>query len=148
MVEHFHATVKSMLRKVLPSFDQQWDRALPYILFTYREVPSEATGFPPLEITYGRKIQGPLDVLSDEWTAKRSTPESVSVLIHRIHDRLEQVQLLAGEIGESQKKQMKRYYDRSAKETHFDLGNQVLVPTSTARKVGDQMEGSIQCKGK
>ena len=59
MVERFHSTMKTMLRKILTKFDMQWDKALPYILFAYREVPTETTGFSPFEMLYGRKdLQG------------------------------------------------------------------------------------------
>ncbi len=46
MVERFHSTMKSM---VIPKFDNQWDKALLYILFAYREVLNETTGFSSFE---------------------------------------------------------------------------------------------------
>ena len=45
--------------------DMQWDKALTYILFAYREVPTELTGFSPFEMLYGRKVRGPLDILGN-----------------------------------------------------------------------------------
>ena len=57
MVERFHSTMKTMIRKILTKFDMQWDKALPYILFTYREVPTETTGFSPFEMLYGKRLE-------------------------------------------------------------------------------------------
>lgn len=35
MVERFNQTMKAMLRKLTQKFDNQWDRALPYLMFAY-----------------------------------------------------------------------------------------------------------------
>ena len=48
MVEHLHSIMKGILRKVISKFDNQWDRELPYGLFSYREVPNEITSFSPI----------------------------------------------------------------------------------------------------
>ena len=50
--------MKSMLWKVVQKFDKQWDKALPYLMFTYREVPQESTGFSPFELLYGQQVRG------------------------------------------------------------------------------------------
>ena len=48
LVERFNATLKSMLKKMSKDDLSEWDRWLPYLLFAYREVPNESTGFSPL----------------------------------------------------------------------------------------------------
>ena len=35
---------------------KDWDKLIPYILFAYREVPQESTGFFPFELLYGRDM--------------------------------------------------------------------------------------------
>ena len=60
--------MKEMLRKTIEGEGREWDQLLLYILFAYREVPHESTGFSPFELLYGREIRGPLDVLKDEWS--------------------------------------------------------------------------------
>ena len=57
--------MRTMLRKILTKFDMQWDKALPYILFSYWEVPTETTSFSPFELLYGRKVRGSLDILKE-----------------------------------------------------------------------------------
>ena len=43
----------------------KWDELIPYLLFAYREVPQETTGFSPFEMLYGRQVRGPLAILRD-----------------------------------------------------------------------------------
>ena len=68
LVERFHGTSKSMLRKFVDSGQNDWDDYLPYLLFAYCEVRQESTGFSPFEFLYGKKVRGPLDVLRESWT--------------------------------------------------------------------------------
>ena len=46
--------LKSMLRKFVNSREKDWDQYIPYLLFAYREVPQESTGFSPFELLFGR----------------------------------------------------------------------------------------------
>jgi transposase InsO family protein len=48
LVERFNQTLKSMLRKAALQEGKDWDRLIPYLLFAYREVPQESTGFSPM----------------------------------------------------------------------------------------------------
>ena len=50
---------------------KDWNEYFPYLLFAYCEVPQEMTGFSP----FGRHVQGPLDVLKEDWTGERGTAE-------------------------------------------------------------------------
>ena len=78
LVERFNATLKAMLRKSADEDGKDWDRLLPYILFAYREVPHESTGFSPFELLYGHTVRGPLDVLKEDWEeADHRSSESV-----------------------------------------------------------------------
>ena len=43
-VEWFNKTLKGLLRKFVKGEGKDWDLMLPYLLFTYREVPQESTG--------------------------------------------------------------------------------------------------------
>ena len=65
LVERYNQTLKSMLRKVLIQEPKLWDKVLPLVLFAYREVPLEATGFSIFELVLGR--DGPLDILKEQW---------------------------------------------------------------------------------
>ena len=58
MLESFHAMVKAILWKIFVKFEKQWDRALPYVLFAFREALNEAIGFFPFEMIYSRHVRG------------------------------------------------------------------------------------------
>ena len=58
--ERFNGTLKSMLRN-LTFKNRDWDELLPCILFAYREVPQESTGFSPFELLYGHCIRDEMD---------------------------------------------------------------------------------------
>ena len=52
LVEWFNGTLKSMLKKFVNKSGKDWDDYLPYLLFAYREVPQESTGFSPFDLLY------------------------------------------------------------------------------------------------
>ena len=51
LVERFNQTLKLMLCKTLPEAKRSWDKLIPLVLFAYREVLYETTGFNPFELT-------------------------------------------------------------------------------------------------
>ena len=55
----------------------------------YREVPQESTGFSPVELLYGTRVRGPLDLLKESWESPSGVSESVVSHILRIRDNLE-----------------------------------------------------------
>ena len=54
----FEQTLKEMLRKSAAEDGKDWDKLIPYVLFAYREVPQESTGYSPFELLYGRDVRG------------------------------------------------------------------------------------------
>ena len=50
LFERFNQTLKSMLRRVTADDEHNWDKSLSYLLFAYREVPQESTGFAPFKL--------------------------------------------------------------------------------------------------
>lgn len=78
LVERFNGTLKNMLRKYAQEEQKNWDKQLPFVLFAYREVPQETTGFSPFEVLYGRHIRGPLSIVKEHWEEPHG--ENTSVL--------------------------------------------------------------------
>ena len=116
-----------MLRRVLQTFDAQWDRALPYLMIAYREVPQETTGFSPYELLYRRQPRGPLDILKESWEQQETTPESVVGFMQKMQTRLTETREIVRENEEAAKRTQKRWYDRTARERVFQEGDTVLV---------------------
>ena len=79
LVERYNRTFKELLRRTIESHKREWDVLIPYVLFAYREVPQESTGFSPFELVYGRDVRGPLDVLREEWIQDQQSPDDMSL---------------------------------------------------------------------
>ena len=128
-MERFNASMKGMLRKVLPDWDGQWDKALPHILGEYRRAPNETMGFTPSELLHGRQIRGPLQTLRERWVACESTSENVISYVLKLQEHMEAIQEAARKNESEQKKKYKRWYDQKARECSFKAGELVLLRT-------------------
>lgn len=99
LVERFNGTLKSMLRKVTSWDQKNWDKYLPYLLFAYREVPQQATGYAPFELVYGRQPKGP--ILKQAWTSPENMASNVHRYLTTIQKRLEEMMTIAHESAKS-----------------------------------------------
>ena len=77
-----------MLRKCAREEGKDWDKMIPFLLFAYREVPQESTGFSPLELLYGRNVRGPLDVMREAWVSDKRTNQDILSYILLMRDRM------------------------------------------------------------
>uniref|UniRef100_A0A1X7U211 RNA-directed DNA polymerase n=1 Tax=Amphimedon queenslandica TaxID=400682 RepID=A0A1X7U211_AMPQE len=149
LVERFNGTLKNMLRRCTSQNPRDWDTLLPYILFAYREVPQESTGFSPFELLYGRSVRGPLDILKESWESRENCPENVVTYVTEMRRRLEE---MTGIVGENMKKsqvKQKRWYDRKARHREFKTGDKVLVLLpSTTHKLTAEWKGPYVVKRK
>ena len=127
MLERFHATLKAMIQKTVHKFNGQWDQALPYVLFAYREVVCESTGFSPFELLYSRIVRGPLQLLTETWTEEGPPPTDVVTYVYEVQNRLKSIQDASREIEVEAKRKAKIWYDRTALSRTFQVGDQVLV---------------------
>ena len=107
--------VKSMIRKFTSRNQKDWDEYLPYLLFSYREVPQETTGFSPFELLYGRRVRGPLDVLRESWTDEQSSKVPVAAHVVEMRDRMEEMGEIVREHAAKAQRKRKSYYDRGTK---------------------------------
>ena len=133
LVERFNGTLKSMLGKFVSRNQKDWDDYLPYLLFSYREVPQESTGFSPFELLYGHHVRGPLDVLKEGWTREYESEVPVATHVVQMRDRLHEMVEVVQENMEQAQKRQKQYYDRGTRGRDLEEGDQVLVllPTRT-----------------
>ena len=127
LVERFHSTLKAMLKKFVGECVQSWDKYLPYLLFAYREVPTESTGYSPFELLYGRAIRGPLAVIKETWLEKRPNTSNLTSYVLEMRKRLTTMQeVVQKNLSQAQSKQ-KRSYDVRSSNRHFDMGDKVLL---------------------
>ena len=78
LVEHFHATMKQMLRRMCAERPNDWDKHLPALLFAIREVPQESLGFSPFELLYGRSVRGLMAILRELWSGQVNDEQVLS----------------------------------------------------------------------
>lgn len=149
MVERYNGTLKSGLRKYLDHFGGEWQKALPYLLFAFRELPHSATGYSPFELLYGRNPRGPLDVLKEQWQEPESVKESVVSYLLGVYDKLELARGIPDASEEANKTSMKAAYDVGSRARSFSVDDLVLVllPTSS-NKLLAQWQGPFPVTAK
>lgn len=135
LVERFNGTLKQMLKAYAVVEPLKWDVHLPYVLFAYREVPNETTGFTPFELLYARHVRGPLYILKEQWEEPTEKQTSVLSYLMETRERMETVRKMVTDMESLAKKNQKRYYDKNARNRNFEVGQKVLVllPTSTSK---------------
>ena len=141
LVERFNGTLKRMLTCFVENEKDDWDKYLTYLLFSYREVPQESTGFSPFELLYGRYVRGPLSIIREEWEEPKenTVKESVVSYILKTREMLTKMSDIAHKIEHNSKKKQKLYYDRKSITRKLSPGQKVsvLLPTSTSKLLAD-----------
>ena len=127
LVERFNKTLKQMLRRLITGEGREWHKLLPYILFAYREVPQVSTGFSPFELLYGRDPRGPLDILREGWVRSNPKGDDVISYVQKVYDRMEAARDAVKENLEAAQRRQKAWYDKRARETQLEVGEEVLV---------------------
>ena len=144
LVERFNKTLKSMLRKAVTKEGKDWDKLIPYLLFTHREVPQASIGFSPFELLYGRAVKGPLDIIRDTWSAVGTTSKDESMITHvlTIRELLQKMRNIVKENLEEAQQVQKKAYEKRARDKTLKEGDKVLVllPTTT-NKLTAQWQG-------
>ena len=146
LVELFNGTFKKMLKRLCNEQPRQWHRFANPLLFAYREVPQEATGFSPFELLYGRTVRGPVQILKELWTGETDGTEVKTSYqyVLELRERLDNTMKIAQEELLKSQKKNKRLYDRGAKRREFQESDKVLLllPTDT-NKLLVQMERAL-----
>ena len=75
LTEKFNGTMKSMLKRLCSEQPRPWHRYINPLLFAYREIPQESTGFSLFELLYGRAVRGPMTILKQLWIKEVEEPE-------------------------------------------------------------------------
>ena len=129
VLERWHQTFKSMLRKFCIENNPNWDEGIDYLLFAIREAPQESTGFSPFELLYGRNLRGPLALIKEEWlnASTEFKNRTVQQYMDKLQDTLRKVREVARQNLTSAQLDMKVSYDRNTKARKFSKGDLVLA---------------------
>ena len=139
LTERFNGTLKSMIRKLTANNQKDWDEHLPHLLFAYREVPQESTGFSPFELLYGRRVREPLDILKEVWVGYEGEKENVNIHVLEMRRCLEEMSELVKENVTKAQKRQKNYYDKKFKPQDLKVGDEVPI-LEPARRSKLQLE--------
>ena len=128
LVENINGVLKQMLRKLCTEQPKSWNKLIDPLLFAYREVPQESTGFSPFELLYGRTVRGPLQLLKELWTENidQDTRNTYEYVIN-LKDKLESTMEFVKKNLEKAQNRHKFYYDRRSKESKIEFGDKVLI---------------------
>lgn len=126
VLERFHQTMKSMIKKYCLVNGSEWDKELPYLLFAFRSVPSQSLGFSPFSLIFGHCVRGPLDVVRESWEGDAPDMNLLDY-VSNLGDKLTKAWKFAGENLLCSQKKMKYFFDRKTKERNFVVGDNVLV---------------------
>ncbi|KAL3865773.1 hypothetical protein ACJMK2_043128 [Sinanodonta woodiana] len=131
----YELTLKSMLRKFCTDNKNEWDEMLPFLLFTYREVPHEETGFAPIEMLYGWPVRGPMQILKGLFMGEENVRKSTVEHVVKMRETLADIGALVKESLLDRQKKIKALYDRDTRTREFNPGDEVLIilPSSSSK---------------
>ena len=92
-----------------------WDKQLKYLLFAYRDTPHCVTGFSPFTLMFGRDVKGPLELVRSDWLEGKGEDASVGDWLINVKARMAEMSEIVSDREKKAKKDMKHFYDRSAK---------------------------------
>ena len=128
VLERYHQTLKSMIRKFCHDRQDDWDKGVDFLLFATRETPCEGTGFSPFELVFGHDVRGPLKFIKEKFLSPE--PESETNILDYVSDVKERMyaarDIAQANLAQSQKL-MKTRFDKDSRDRTFDPGDQVLV---------------------
>ncbi|XP_050730790.1 protein NYNRIN-like [Eriocheir sinensis] len=132
-LERCHQTLKALLRKFCHDQDQEWDEALPFVLFAIRETPNESLGVSPFELLFGHKVRGPLKIIKDQLLSDTTCKlVTITKYIEKLKNTFDKVRSFARSNLKLAQGVMKEHFDIKAKVRTFNEGDQVLafIPVS------------------
>ena len=115
-----------MMRAYCYEHQKEWDDGIPLLLFATREVIQESLGFSPFDLVFGHSVRGPLQLLKEQWLSG-DTEYDLLTYVTAFRERLHSACEFAKSNLQKSQETMKNWYDRSACERSFSVGDQVLV---------------------
>ncbi|XP_076456339.1 uncharacterized protein LOC143290708 [Babylonia areolata] len=128
LVERFNGTLKTMLRCLAQEEPRSWDRWLPALLFAYREVPQESTGYSPFELLYGRTVRGPMQILRELWLHPENPEiQTAAEYVVNLRNKIADSCAIAQQNLSNASNKYKKFFDVKARHREFAEGSRVLL---------------------
>ena len=124
--EHFNSALISMIGTLPTEAKISWQEHLPTLVHAYNSSHSNATGFSPFYLMYGRKPNIPINFQFGVRTPD-IVPSTSHSYVQKLLKRLEWAYKSAQEISKKESEHSKMRYDRNVTCTKFEPGDLVLV---------------------
>jgi len=119
--ERMHRTLNSLLGKVVSDRQTDWDDHLPYVSAALRASRSEATGYSPNFLMFGREVNTPADIV---YGLIEPEPEpQYDDFVETIRDKMVAAYDVVRENLGIAANRNKRYYDMKGKHKSFQEGD-------------------------
>ncbi|XP_066945203.1 uncharacterized protein [Macrobrachium rosenbergii] len=127
VVERFHQTLKSILKKHCYEQGDEWDKALPFALFALHSHSNASTGVAPFELVFGHKVRGPLEIFGELLETGQKGDLPIGEFMESLKNRLSSAWAFAQENLKCSQALMKYNFDKKTKVRSFEPGEMVLV---------------------
>ena len=129
LVESFNGSLKHMVIKLCIEQPHEWHKLIDPLLFAYRELPNETTGFSPFELVYGRNVRALMQILQELWTGETFHDETQTTYeyVINLRDTLETIMKLAQDNIAGVQRKHKFYYDKCTKSKDISPVERVLI---------------------
>lgn len=124
--ERFNRTLLSMLGTLSQQKKSQWSKQIGYLVHAYNSTKSDATGFSPYFLMFGREARLPVDLCFG------TSPDGQSRVCHaryvaKLKEDLQRAYKIASEVSDKNHLRNKRLYDKTIKCQLLDIGDRVLL---------------------
>ena len=149
-VERLHATMHSMIAKLVSGNQRDWDEKLPVVAFAYRTSVQETTRFTPFFLMFGREARVPADLVYGATPRPDENPDIPEFVKNKLED-LREAYSLTREHLQLAANRRKHRYDLRTRPRSFSVDSWVwvFVPRRTTgryTKWQSRYEGPFQVK--
>ena len=124
VAERFHATLNSMMGRMISDHQKEWDLLLPHVMAAYRASVHQSTGYSPNYLMFGREVRAPVDLVFG--IPAEDPPTSYDSYTDNLEHRMKQAyHLVRSHLGTAAER-MKRQYDLRVRPQKFHRGQWVL----------------------
>jgi len=124
VAERFHATLNSMMGRMISDHQREWDLLLPHVMTAYRASVHQSTGYTPNYLMFGREVRAPVDLVFG--TPAEDPPASYDSYTVTLEDRKKQAYILVRKHLGVAAERMKRQYDLRVKPVEYRRGQWAL----------------------
>ena len=140
-VERSHRTFNEYVRSYISVDKGDWDEWLKYFTYCFNTTPSSVHGYCPYELVFGKLPNG----FQQFTNVQKITPlYNIEDYVKEVRYRLEIAHKRAKEQIDRYKEKQKLFYDKTALDYKFKIGDLVLVKNEVGHKLDRQYKGPFE----